>query len=75
LEDAGILHALQAKIFEGLLGTHVPETRESYGAGLLRFAQFCDREHIGESARMPADCFLLAAFIADAVGSCSGGCM
>jgi hypothetical protein len=75
LEDAGISHALQSKIFEGLLMTHVPETRESYGAGLLRFSQFCDREHISETARMPADRFLLAAFVADAIGSCSGKCV
>ncbi|KAJ7934680.1 hypothetical protein B0H13DRAFT_2305464 [Mycena leptocephala] len=75
LQDAGISLSLQARIFEGLLQAHVPETRESYGAGLLRFSQFCDREGIGEAARIPADRFLLAAFVADAIGSCTGKCI
>jgi hypothetical protein len=66
---------LQTRIFEGLLLAHVPETRESYSAGLLRFHQFCDREGIGEVARMPADCFLLAAFVAQAIGTCTGKCI
>jgi hypothetical protein len=51
---------------------HVAETRESYGAGLLRFHQFCDREGFDEAARMPASRFLLSAFVAQAVGTCSG---
>ncbi|KAJ7197617.1 hypothetical protein GGX14DRAFT_574091 [Mycena pura] len=55
-------------VFEGLLLTHVLETRGSYGAGLLRFYQFCDHEGIGESARMPVNRFFLAAFVADAIG-------
>ncbi|KAJ7112521.1 hypothetical protein C8R44DRAFT_547323, partial [Mycena epipterygia] len=71
LQEAGISLDLQRQIFEGLLLTYVPETRESYGAGLLRFHQFCDREDIPESARMPADRFLLAA----SIGSCSGKCV
>ncbi|KAJ6546595.1 hypothetical protein B0H10DRAFT_2243552 [Mycena sp. CBHHK59/15] len=75
MEDAGIRINLQRQIFEGLLMTHVPETRESYGAGLLRFHQFCDREVIPEGARMLADRFLLAAFIADGIGSCLGKCV
>ncbi|KAJ7649915.1 hypothetical protein FB45DRAFT_730364, partial [Roridomyces roridus] len=73
--ESGISPLLQVKIFENLLLSHVPETRESYGAGLLRFTQFCDRSSIGESARMPADRFLLAAFVADTVGTCSGKCI
>ncbi|KAJ7239269.1 hypothetical protein C8J57DRAFT_1452751 [Mycena rebaudengoi] len=75
MQDAGISLALQSRIFEGLLQSHVPETHESCGAGLLRFHQFCDREGIDESARMPADRFLLAAFVADAIGTCSGKCI
>ncbi|KAJ7269505.1 hypothetical protein C8J57DRAFT_1435519 [Mycena rebaudengoi] len=58
-----------------MLGAHVDETRKSYGAGLLRFHQFCDREGFGEDARMPADNRLLAAFVADAIGSCTGKCI
>ncbi|KAJ7078120.1 hypothetical protein B0H15DRAFT_736484, partial [Mycena belliarum] len=74
-EEAGIRIELQRRVYEGLLRAQVAETRESYGAGLLRFHQFCDRECIPESARMPADRFLLAAFVADAIGSCTGGCI
>ncbi|KAJ7112156.1 hypothetical protein C8R44DRAFT_538812, partial [Mycena epipterygia] len=75
MQDAGILLDLQRRILEGLLLTHVPETRESYGAGLLWYHQFCDRETIPELAHMLADRFLLAAFVADAIGSCSGKCI
>ncbi len=35
-------------------------TRIQYGTGLLRFHQFCDKNEISESARMPASMFLLA---------------
>ncbi|KAJ6535459.1 hypothetical protein B0H19DRAFT_1322346 [Mycena capillaripes] len=75
LDEAGLPLALQAKIWEGLLMTHVPDTRESYGSGLLRWTQFCDCYGIGERTRMPADRFLLAAFIADAIGMRSGKCI
>ncbi|KAJ7648572.1 putative tyrosine recombinase [Mycena polygramma] len=75
MRKAGLPLELQVRIFEGLLRAHEPETRETYGAGLLRYSQFCDRKLIGESARMPADRFLLAAFVADAIGTCSGKCI
>lgn len=39
-------------------------TRKNYGAGLLRFTQFCDCLNIPEDARMPASEPLLAAFVA-----------
>ncbi|KAJ6516105.1 hypothetical protein C8R45DRAFT_231702 [Mycena sanguinolenta] len=65
----------QPKLFETLLGAHVPETLESYGTGLLRFHQFCDRLAIPEPDRMPADRHLLSAFVADAAGSCTGKCI
>ncbi|KIY52607.1 DNA breaking-rejoining enzyme, partial [Fistulina hepatica ATCC 64428] len=38
-------------------------TCSTYGMGLLRFHQFCDRCGIPESRRMPADIHLLAGFI------------
>ncbi|KAJ7161556.1 hypothetical protein C8R46DRAFT_1037758 [Mycena filopes] len=75
MEEAGISLALQTRVFETLLQAHVPETRESYGAGLLRFNQFSDREGIPEADRMPASRLLLAAFVADAAGSCTGKCI
>ncbi|KAJ7126994.1 hypothetical protein C8R44DRAFT_617810, partial [Mycena epipterygia] len=75
LQEAGISLDLQRQIFEGLLLTHVAETRESYSAGLLCFHQFCDREGISESVCLPADRFLLAVFVAASIGSCSGKCI
>lgn len=47
-----------------MLSSLEPGTRKNYGAGLLRFTQFCDQHDIGEDARMPASDALLAAFIA-----------
>ncbi|KAJ6630726.1 hypothetical protein B0H10DRAFT_1773985 [Mycena sp. CBHHK59/15] len=49
--------------------------QESYCAGLLCWHQFCNREDIPESACMPADHFLLAAFIANAIETCTGKCI
>ncbi|KAJ7061833.1 hypothetical protein C8F01DRAFT_1252617 [Mycena amicta] len=63
---------MQQQIFEKLLDAHTPETRELYGAGLLRFTQFCDSHEIPEHLRMPAHRYLLSAFVADASGTCSG---
>ncbi|KAJ7808803.1 hypothetical protein B0H14DRAFT_2608591 [Mycena olivaceomarginata] len=48
-------------------------TRSNYGAGLLRFTQFCDTLSIHEEARMPASEHLLAIFAADAAGYTSDG--
>lgn len=45
-----------------------PDTRKNYGAGLLRFNQFCDCAGISEDARMPAGEYLLSAFIATWAG-------
>ncbi|KAJ8583998.1 hypothetical protein M405DRAFT_747736, partial [Rhizopogon salebrosus TDB-379] len=42
--------------------------RENYGAGLLRFHQFCDEYSISEHQRMPASEHLLAAFICSWIG-------
>jgi len=49
-----------------------PATRSTYGAGLLRFTQFCDKYNISESDRMPASFILLVAFISEHTGSVSG---
>ncbi|KAK6981332.1 hypothetical protein R3P38DRAFT_2476375, partial [Favolaschia claudopus] len=37
---------LQVRFFENMLQAHAPDTREAYGAVLLRFAQFCDRLNV-----------------------------
>ncbi|GLB45929.1 putative DNA breaking-rejoining enzyme [Lyophyllum shimeji] len=73
--DSAISPRLQRKIFENLLLATSDSTRQSYGAGLLRFTQFCDREEIPENLRMPASTILLSAFIADAIGKCTGNCI
>ncbi|KAJ7864135.1 hypothetical protein B0H14DRAFT_3605433 [Mycena olivaceomarginata] len=56
----------QLEIYEGLLVSTAEGTRVSYGAGLLRFHQYCDRHDVSEHRRMPASPILISAFIADA---------
>jgi hypothetical protein len=75
LEQAGASLEEQVLLFEGLVGAHVPETLESYGAGLTRFHQFCDRHDVSEHARMPASRQLLALFVSEARGTCTGSCI
>jgi hypothetical protein len=75
LERAGASLKEQVLLFEGLVGAHVPETLESYGAGLTRFHQFCDRHDVTEDARMPASRQLLALFVSEARGTCTGSCI
>ncbi|KAI5981618.1 DNA breaking-rejoining enzyme [Pisolithus albus] len=48
-----------------------PNTRSNYGAGLLRFTQFCDDMSIAESERMPASSELLSMFAAHYAGKLS----
>ncbi|GLB45192.1 putative DNA breaking-rejoining enzyme [Lyophyllum shimeji] len=59
---------LISKLFLTALNSLAPKTREVYGAGLLRFHQFCDRLAVPESARMPASPTLLATFCASWAG-------
>lgn len=73
--DDKISRRLQTLIYEKTLSSTVLGTRESYGAGLLRFNQFCNREGITESRRMPASAVLLGAFIADVSGKHTGACI
>ncbi|KAF5369201.1 hypothetical protein D9615_009969 [Tricholomella constricta] len=73
--DAQIPVDAQSKIFLGLFNSLAESTRVSYGAGLLRFTQYCDRLHIPENLRMPASDILISAFVADALGSCTGECI
>ncbi|KAE9406907.1 hypothetical protein BT96DRAFT_810340 [Gymnopus androsaceus JB14] len=75
VHDNEISHCLQVKMFEGLLIATTDDTRQAYGAGLLRFNQFCDAESIPEALRMPASSILLGAFVADHMGTCSGKCI
>lgn len=64
---------LQAKLLTTLIGRYEERTLASYGAGCLRFTQWCDREGISESLRMPADPILLAGFVADMHEGGTGG--
>src|ERR1700731_3465434 len=54
-----------------MLSSLDPKTQENYGAGLLRFTQFCDTRGITEVERMPAPEVLLSAFAASWAGRIS----
>lgn len=56
------------RLYDVLLVSVEQKTRENYGAGLLRFHQFCDSRNIPESRRMPASDNLLALFVASWAG-------
>jgi hypothetical protein len=51
------------------------KTRSNYGAGLLRFNQFCDTHDIAEADRCPASEVLISAFIASYAGLRSSDCI
>ncbi|KAJ7652865.1 DNA breaking-rejoining enzyme [Mycena polygramma] len=70
--DAEVSPRLQVMMFKDLLHSTEHDTRQAYGAGLLRYNQFCDREGIPEGRRMPASDILLGAFISDHSGQLSG---
>lgn len=59
-------------LLDVMLASIEVKTRENYGAGLLRFHQYCDSRRIPESLRMPAPDFLLASFVASWAGKVSG---
>jgi hypothetical protein len=59
------------KLFQVMLFSLDENTRSNYGAGLLRFTQYCDAHSIPEHSRMPASENLLSAFSASAAGSAS----
>lgn len=56
------------KLFEVMVYSLDQSTRDGYGAGLLRFTQFCDKAGVSEEDRMPASSVLLSGFAADAAG-------
>ncbi|KAF7348151.1 hypothetical protein MSAN_01768000 [Mycena sanguinolenta] len=65
----------QRRAFEWLSKAHVADTRGSYGAGLLRFHQWCDQNNVAEASRLPASRALLIGFVSDAIGTCTGKCI
>ncbi|KAJ3774000.1 hypothetical protein FB446DRAFT_686865 [Lentinula raphanica] len=50
-------------------------TKSSYGAGILRFNQFCDSMGVAENLQMPADETLIIGFVGHHMGSRSGSCI
>ncbi|GBE86646.1 hypothetical protein SCP_0905260 [Sparassis crispa] len=57
-------YAATIQLFDVMLSSLDASTRKNYGAGLLRFTQFCDCLGISEDLRMPAPEALVAAFVA-----------
>ena len=74
--DQSLLAELPSALAESakmaITGALAISSKSTYGAGLLRFSQFCDRWSISESARMPASYALLCAFIGNYKGMVSG---
>ena len=64
-----------SRTLEVLYASLDSSTRSVYGAGLLRFTQFCDSNGIPENLRMPAPELLLTAFVAHHAGSISASTM
>ncbi|KAF7345904.1 hypothetical protein MVEN_01612500 [Mycena venus] len=70
--DLEVSRRLQTKMLEDVLAATVDDTRQAYGAGLLRFNPFCNTEGIPEGRCMPASEILLGAFISNYSGTLSG---
>jgi hypothetical protein len=73
--DVFLPPSIRQLVFNVSLSSLEEKTRSNYGAGLLRFTQFCDAFNIPEAMRMPAPEWLLAAFTAVAAGSVSSSCV
>ncbi|PPR00693.1 hypothetical protein CVT24_000981 [Panaeolus cyanescens] len=64
-------HAVD-KAYSLALDSLEESSKATYGAGLLRFTQFCNGLGIAEDKRMPASSDLVAAFVANSAGKVSG---
>ncbi|KAF8574640.1 hypothetical protein K439DRAFT_1649736 [Ramaria rubella] len=59
-----------------MISTVVKKTRGNWGAGILRFNQYCDSIGVPEEGRMPAPEILLCLFVANyGAGSVSNDCI
>lgn len=67
--------SLQRSCILAVLGGLAGTTRTTYGAGILRFTQFCDTWRIPEDDRMPASYPLLCAFLGSIRGKAAPGTM
>jgi hypothetical protein len=66
---------ISANLMDVMLVSLEEKTRSNYGAGLLRFTQFCDTHGIAEADRCPASEVLISAFIASYAGLRSSDCI
>ncbi|KIO15196.1 hypothetical protein M404DRAFT_113040, partial [Pisolithus tinctorius Marx 270] len=69
--EARFPHSSVLQLFRVMLQSLDVNTRSNYGAGLLRFTQFCDELSIPESAHMPASTELIALFASHHAGRLS----
>lgn len=69
--QAELPHSAVLKLFQVMIRSLDESTRSNYGAGLLRFTQFCDHHSIPEEAHMPASSNLINSFAASAAGHLS----
>ena len=61
------------RIRQVLEEAYAPNTRSTYGTGLLTFHMFCDIKEIEERHRAPIDSTVLASFISTLAGTYGGG--
>jgi len=59
------------RLFQVMIRSLDTDTRSNYGAGLLRFTQFCDSIKVLEADRMPASESLISQFAAAFAGTSS----
>lgn len=70
--DAELAPELRDAVHMSVRSYYAPNTKGTYGAGILRFTQFCDKWSIPEAHRMPASWSLLCAFISAHRGKQAG---
>lgn len=70
--EARFSHSAVFRLFQVMIQSLDSSTHSNYGAGLLRFTQFCDEQGINESLRVPASAELLSLFAAHHAGRASG---
>ena len=73
LDLEGVLPAgLPDSVYMAICSYYAPNTKGTYGAGILQFTEFCDKHEISKAQRMPAPWSLLCAFISEHQGRQSG---
>lgn len=74
VSDRSLLLSPQVKghINQAIQGSWTRSTMRRYSGAISQFIQFCDKEHVPESLRFPADEFILCAFAASSLGRHAG---